>query len=333
MKRYVLLGILSWCFVFGQPSESIAAPYYEGKIMKIVVGSKPGGGYDRMARLVGKYLPRHIPGKPVVIVQNMDGAIGILAANYVYNIAKPDGLTIGTFNASMPFSQLTRQPGVKFDILKFAWLGSTTVESTVLVVRADFPHRTVHDLLKANASLMVGGAGTADHGTQFPVMLKEYAGLNIKLVMYPSSTDAMLAVERKEVDGRAGSYSTFKPFIDRSVVRPFIRGRVPGKGTENLPINEDLTNDKKGKAVMQMLSLTDIIGRPFVCPPGTPAEAMNVLRDAFARMAADPELQADALRAGTEIQYTPGREILKIIAGVFNQQPDIIAEFTKHVKF
>ncbi len=332
MKRYAFLVILSLFFVSGQSREIMAAPYYEGKVIKIVVGYKPGGGYDRTARLVGKHLAKHIPGKPAVIIENMEGAASMIAANYVYNIAKPDGLTIGTFNAALPFSQLTKQAGVKFDILKYAWLGSAAIESTVFVVRADLPHKTVHDLIKAKGSLMVGAMGPADHSAQFPAMLKEYAGLNIKLIMYQSSADAMLAIERKEVDGRVGSYSAFKPFIDRGVVRPFIRGRVATKETEDLPVNEDLTNEKKGKAVMQMLSITDIIGRPFVCPPGTPAEAMTILTNAFVKMSTDPELKADALKIGTDYQYTPGKEILKIIQNVFNQPPDIIAEFSKHVK-
>lgn len=333
MKRPIFAVAVFLFFAVCLSGESSAAPYYEGKVVKIVVGYKPGGGYDRMARLVAKHLPRYVPGKPVIIIENMEGASSVIAANYVYNIAKPDGLTLGIFNRAIPFAQLTKLPGVKFDILKYAWIGSTAVEGTVFTVRNDLPFKTVDDILKVKAPLMIGATGTTDISGQFPTLLKEYIGLNMKLITYPSSADIMLAIERKEVDGRAGSYSALKPFIDRGLVRPFIRGRVPEKGTEKLPVNEDLTTDKKGKAVMFMFSAADLIGRPFVCPPGTPPEVIKILSDGFARMADDPQLKEDARKSSMEVQYTPGKEIIKVINSVFNQPPEIIAEFSKHVKF
>ena len=286
-----------------------------------------------MARLVAKHLPQHIPGKPSIIVENMEGASSIIAANYVYTIAKPDGLTIGTFSNALLFSQLTKVDGVKFDILKYAWIGSMAVEGTVFTMRTDLPYKSVDDLLKAKSPIMVGAVGPSDNTGLFPTLLQEYIGLNIKLVFYPSSADIMLAVERKEVDGRAGSYSSLKPFIDRGLVRPFIRSRVPVKGTEHLPVNEDLTTDKKGKAVMYIFSAADLIGRPFVCPPGTPPEMMKILADGFAKVANDPQLNEEARMLSMDIQYTSGEEILKVINSVFSQPADIIAAFSRHVKF
>lgn len=333
MKRYAVAVAVVLLFVLSLSREIMAAPYYEGKIIKIVVGYKPGGGYDRMARLVAKHLPKYIPGKPGIIIENMEGAASVIAANYVYNIAKPDGLTIGIFNRAIPFAQVTKLPGVKFDLLKYAWIGSTAVEGTVFAVRNDLPYKTADDLLKAKTPLMVGATGTTDISGQFPTLLKEYTGLNMKLITYPSSADIMLAIERKEVDGRAGSYSSLKPFIDRGLVRALLRGRVPEKGTEKLPVNEDLTTDKKGKAVMFMFSAADLIGRPFLCPPKTSPEAMKILSDGFAKMCNDPEMQEDARKASMEVQYTSGKEIVKVVASVFNQPADIIAEFSKHVKF
>lgn len=332
MKRCALAFFVFLLMGYHLP-EAAAGPYYEGKVIKIVVGYKPGGGYDRMARLVAKHLSKHIAGNPTIVIENMEGASSIIAANYVYNIAKPDGLTIGTFNRAIPFAQLTRLEGVKFDVLKYAWIGSTAVEGTVFTVRTDLPYKTVDELLKAKSQLMIGCTGTTDISGQFPTMLKEYLGLNVKLIVYPSSADIMLAVERKEVDGRAGSYSSLKPFIDRGLVRPFIRGRVAEKGTEKLPVNEDLATDKKGKAVMYMFSAADLIGRPFVCPPGTPPATIKILSDGFARLADDPQMQEDSRRSSMEVQYTPGKEILKVINSVFKQPTEVIAEFSRHVKF
>lgn len=142
MRRQHLCLLLG-CFViavFIAPREIIAAPYYERKIIKMVVGTPPGGGYDRMARILEKHPPKYIPGKPTIIVENMPNAASLIAANYLYNIAKPDGLSIGTFNRGIPIPQLQKIDGVRFDMMKFPWLGSASSESTLLCIRSDLPY-------------------------------------------------------------------------------------------------------------------------------------------------------------------------------------------------
>jgi tripartite-type tricarboxylate transporter receptor subunit TctC len=310
-----------------------AAPYYERKIIKIVVGYNPGGGYDRMARLVAKHLPKHIPGKPTIIIENMEGAASIIGTNYLYNRAKPDGLTLGTFNRALPFAQLTKQEGAKFDLFKFAWIGSMSIEGSVFTLRADLPYNTVADILKVKSPLMIGGSGPSSIGGQFSNLLKVYCGLNLKIIFYPSSPEVQLAMERKEIDGRSGTYSSLKPTIDRGFERMFIRGRVAEKGTELLPVNEDLAADNKGKAVLRMFSAADLVGRPFVCPPGTPPERMKILSEGFAKLAKDPEMIAESRKSSMEIQFTPGKDVLNVIRAFFNQPQDVIAEFSKNVKF
>jgi tripartite-type tricarboxylate transporter receptor subunit TctC len=314
-------------------AEVTAAPYYEGKTMRIIVGFTPGGGYDRMARLLGKYLPKYIPGNPTIIIENMGGASSIIAANHIYNAAKPDGLTIGTLNRAIPFAQLIKLEGVKFDVTKYAWVGSAAVEGSVFTIRAELPYKTVDDLRKAKEPLAMGssGAGTSDY--QFALINKEFLGLNLKMITYPSSAECMLAVERKEVDGRAGSFSSLKPFIDRGVVRPILRGRVTEKGMENLPLNEDLTTDPMGKTIMAMFSSGDLIGRPYVAPPGTPEDVMKILRESFAKAAKDPELMDESKKVMMEVDYTPADECLKIVTYVLSQPEEIVKEFAKFVKF
>ncbi len=335
MKRQILflLMVLFVFSIFTSPTEPLAAPYFEGKRITFLVGVGPGGGYDRMARLFAKHLPKYIPGKPTIIIENMPGAASILAANRVYNIAKPDGLTIGVPQRGMPFAQLLKVEGVRFDVTKFSWVGSTAVEGTAFCLRTDLPYKTFEDIRKAKPQLMVGGTGPGESSTQFCVLVKEFLGVNMKMVFYPSSPDVMLAVERKEVDGRAGSYSALKPFIERGLVRPLLRGRVAEAGTENLPVDEDLAADKMGKTLMAMRSSVEFIGRPFVAPPGTPANIMNILRDGFARTAKDPELIEDARKSMMEVQYTSAEECLKLVTFLVNQPADIINEFSKYVKF
>ena len=335
MKKQILCllvtGIIISIFLF--PQTLLSAPYYEGKTVRIIVGFAPGGGYDRIARILAKHLPKYIPGKPVVLVENMEGASSIIAANHIYNQTKPDGLNIGTFNRGLPFAQLLKTEGVRYDVTKFSWIGSAAVEATILSIRSDLPYKTVDDLKMVKEPIPLAGMGPGTSDTQFAVLLKEFGKLNLKLIIYPSSADGMLAIERKEVDGRAGSYSSLKPFIERGLVRPMIRGRVSEPGIENLPVNEDLTTDPKGKTIMAMLASTDGIGRPYVVPPGTPADIMNILRDAFAKVAKDPELKEEAKKNRMEVSYTSGDECLKVLNNLLNQPSDIVQEFGKYIKF
>jgi len=175
------------------------------------------------------------------------------------------------------------------------------------------------------------GLGTT--GYQFPLLLNEFAGMNLKLVVYPSGSDSRLAIERKEVDGRAGSYSSEKRLIDRGIVRPMIRGRVSLPEIEKLPVNEDLITDKKGKAIMAMLGSVDLISRPFMAPPATPANVMGILRDAFSKVTKDPELLAEAKKMEMDIKFVSADECMKVLNYELNQPEEILKEFGKFIKF
>ena len=311
MKREtcLLVGVLILAILFLH-ANLMAAPYYEGKKLTIIVGFEPGGGYDRLARLLARHLPKHIPGKPTIIVENMPGASSMISANYLYNIAKPDGLTICSFNQGIPFAQLQKAEGVKFDVMKFSWIGSAASEASVLTVRADLPYKTFDDLLKAKEPIALGSAGPGTQTHQFPILLQEFLGLKLKIVIYPSGTAVLLAVERKEVDCYAAFYNSLRPVIERGLVRPVIRGRVSAPGIENLPVDENLAADKKAKTIMAMRSATDEVGRPYVAPPKTPPEIMKTLREAFEKVGEDPELIADSNKLMMRVEYvSPERNI------------------------
>lgn len=311
-----------------------AAQHYAGKTVTIVVGYKTGGGYDATARLLARHLPKHIPGKPTIIVQNMPGANSLIAANHVYTVAKPDGLTIGTFNRNLPLAQLLKVEGVKFDMTKFAWIGSAASESTVLAIRSDLPYRTFEDLKKADKTVVIGATGPGANTYDFPLLLKELLGLNLKIVSgYSSSSDIMLAIERKEVDGRAGSYSSMRPFVDRKLVHPVIRARATEPGIEQLPVDENLAPNARAKAVMALRSAPEVIGRPYVMHPSTPAEHLKVMREAFAGAIQDQELVAEAKKAKMELEFVHGDEAAKVMKEVLSQPKDVVDEFSKYVKF
>ncbi len=335
MKRQIgfLSLILFFLFLFFPVERIFCAPYYEGKRITIIVGSEAGGGYDRISRTLAKHLPKYIPGNPTIIVENMVGAGSIVAANHVYSIAKPDGLTIGAPQRGLPFAQLTKTEGVRFDLMKFSWIGSAASESAILCVRSDLPYKTFDDLLKIKDPIYLYAVGPSTTDYQFPTLLKEFVGLKVKLVIYPSSSAGMLAVERKEVDGGVRSFTAFKPFIERGLIRPLIRGRASEPGIEHLPVDEDLAMDKKGKMIMAMRSAGDLIGRPYVTSPGTPAEIINILREAFVKVTKDPELIEESKKLMLTLEYTPPEECLKVLKEIFSQPEDIVAEFGKYIKF
>ena len=310
------------------------AQNFQGKTVTIVVGYKAGGGYDSTARLLARHLPKYLPGKPTVIVQNMPGANSIIAANHIYNVAKPDGLTIGTFNRNLPIAQLLKVEGVKYDVTKFQWIGSAANESTILAVRSDLPYKSFEDLKKAKEPVVIGSTGPGANTHDFPLLLKELLGLNFKIVSgYSSSADIMLAVERKEVDGRAGSFTSLRPFIERGLVRPLVRARASEPGIDKLPMDESMAPNPRAKAIMALRSAPEQVARPYVLPPATPADIVKVYRDAFSKVVNDKELEAEQKKAKVDLEYLPGDQAQKILVEVLNQPKDIVDEFGKYIKF
>ncbi len=315
------------------PAELPAAPFYEGKIITLLIGTEPGGGTDRLGRLIAKHIPKFIPGKPTVIIKNMSGAGGLVPSNYIYSAAKPDGLTFGTFNRGIIFSQLLKVKGVKFDMTNYSWLGSAATETTLLAIRSDLPYKTYEDLKKAKEPLIMGtqfpGTNTYDNASVFQHVL----GLKMKLITgYASSTEIMLAIERKEADGVALAYSALQPFIDRGLVRPIFRTTATVPGTEKIPVINDLTDSEMSKRILSMLAVTDFVGRPYVAPPNTPGDRMKILRDAFAKVIKDREANEEARRVKLDLQYMSAEAALKEVRFFLNQSAETVKEFTKYIK-
>src|SRR3954451_7497957 len=316
------------------PLAAAAQANFSGKTVTIVVGYKPGGGYDATARMLERHLPNHLPGKPTLIVQNMPGGNSIIAANHMYNVAKPDGLTIGTFNRNLPIAQLTGVQGVKYDMTKFAWIGSAADETNILAIRNDLPYKSFDELRKAKENVIIGSTGPGPNTHDFPLLLKDLLGVKLKIVSgYSSSADIMLAVERKEVDGRAGSYTSLRPFIDRKLVKPIVRARSSEKSVTNLPMDEDFAPNPRAKAIMALRSAPAQVARPYVLPPATPPEIVKVMRDAFAAAISDPDCEKEAAKAQLDLEFTSGEQAQKILAEVLHQPKDIVAEFSKYIKF
>ncbi|MGH2437407.1 MAG: Bug family tripartite tricarboxylate transporter substrate binding protein, partial [bacterium] len=315
------------------PALGQQPPSFAGKTVTLVVGYNPGGGYDQMARMIARYLPKYLPGNPTVIVQNMPGANSITAANHVYT-SRPDGLTIGAFNRNLILGQLVKVPAIRFDMNKFAWIGSPAAETTILAIRSDLPYRTPADLIKADPAVIVGATGPGASTYDFPLLLKALAKMNLRIIPgYPASGDIMLAVERKEVDGRAGSYSSIKPFIDRGLVRPIVRSRASVPAIAALPTDESLVSDERARAVMRLRAVPEQLGRPYMAPPGTPADILRAYWEAFTKISTDAEFVAEAERAGFEIDYVRGDEAMRIVRALLSASPDVVKVFSQFFNF
>lgn len=326
-----------WCLA--ALAALIAAPamaqgsFYEGKTVTVVIGAS-GGSLEIGARIAARHLGRHLPGNPAVIVQNMTGAAHLVATNHVYNVAKPDGLTLLAANPNVGIAQLTKVEAARFDLRRFQWLGSTGADGVMLSIRNDLPYKSWDELKKSDRELVVGTTGPGSNAHDFPLLLKEFAGAKFKLVSgYPANADILLAIERKEVDAWAAFATTIKLAADRGAVRPIVRGRVAIPGYENLPVDETLASSPVGKAIMGIRAAPLAIGRAFAAPPATPAERVKLLREALAKAVKDPEFIEEMKKTRIEVGYISPEEVLKMFNGLLDQPAEVQKEMVKYIKF
>jgi tripartite-type tricarboxylate transporter receptor subunit TctC len=309
------------------------APFYEGKAITILIGTS-GGGSIVAARIIAQHIGKYIPGNPAVLVQPMLGGAHIVATNHVFNTAKPDGLTLLAANPNIAIAQLIKVDGVRFDVRKFEWLGSSGSDGVVLTIRSDLPYRSFEELRKVDRDLVVGTTGPGSNAHDFPLMLKEFAGAKFRFVSgYPANSDILLALERKEVDVWSAFAATVRPVVQRGAVRPLVRGRVASPGFEQLPVDETLTTNPVGKALMGIKGAPLAIGRALAAPPGTPADRVTLLREALAKVLKDPGLEADGRKAQIDFRHIPGDEVLKGISAILQQPPEVQQEMVKYIKF
>jgi len=313
-------------------SARAQADFYEGKTITVYIGAK-SGSLAIAAQIVAHHLGKYIPGKPTVVVQMMPGAAHLLATNHVFNLAKPDGLTLLAANPNVAIAQLSKVEQVRFDVRKFPWLGSSGADGVMFSIRSDLPYKNLDELKKADKELVAGTTGPGSNAHDFPLLLKEFAGLKLKLVSgYPANSDVLLAIERKEVDAWSALGTTIKLAADRGAVRPLVRGRTPVPGFENLPVDEELATSSLGKALMGIRAIPLAVGRAFAVAPGTPADRVAILRDAFAKALKDLELQAEGNKAKISLQYISHEQVLKDFNTLLNQTPETLKEMGKYIK-
>ena len=316
-------------------------PFYKGKTVRIVVGFTPGGGFDVWARAIAQYIPRHVPGNPKFVVQNMPGAGSMTAANYVYNVAKPDGLTIGTFTPTLYIEQLLGHKEVQYDWAKFSWIGQPERRDRIFYIRADTPYKSLEDIRKAPEPPRCGATGQRTLARLFPMLLDDALGLKFNIVPgYQGAADVNLAIERAEVHCWAGTVGSFfvsepgRTWAKTGFVRVLIQAgrkrdaRLPEVPTIWELMDRHRTRDTTQRLVRVLLA-SDELGHPYVGSPGIPADRVKILREAFLKTMNDSELLGEATKRGWIVSPTWGDELQAMARDLIGQPPQVIEEIKK----
>jgi tripartite-type tricarboxylate transporter receptor subunit TctC len=335
----VMIGwIVAPAFAPTQARSDDVADFYAGRTVQLVIGYATGGGYDDYARMLGRHIGRHIPGNPTVVVQNMPGAGSIRAANYLYNIAPKDGTVFGGFARGIFIDPLLgRGDAMRFTAAKFGWLGSVSNDIGVCAFRSDSGIDSWADMRTKRYKIGATGAG-ADSDV-FSNLLRKMFNLPMQLVLgYQSAAETVLAIQRKEVDGRCGwSWSTL---LSRNremwrskqirVVLQLTDKRVAELA--EVPTVLDVAGSPEQQAVLKLIIARQTMARPFAAPPSIPPERLAALRNAFDATMRDPEFLADAGRQDLDVRPVTGAEADALIAQVYATAPDIVRRAAEYMK-
>jgi tripartite-type tricarboxylate transporter receptor subunit TctC len=336
----ISFGVL--VFLLWSSQASAQTPYFQGKTIRVIVGYPAGSAHDLWARLIAAQLPKHIPGNPAVIVQIMTGAGSMVATNYVYNIAKPDGLTFGVINAALYFEQLLKKKEAQFDWTKLTWIGSATPTIPMLYMWANTPYKTIHDVRTAAVPPKCGSTGTGNTGYYLPKLLEQTIGAKFTLVTgYQGGAEVELAVERGEVQCRAFTIQVFfgrEPFNtwrSKNLVRVLVQGgkkrdpRLPDTPLLRELMDQYKTSDADRRLVTVMLGSGEFGSAPTIGSPGIPAEIVKILRAGYAKALMSAELIAEAKKQGFDAEHIPGEELEALAKEVMSQPADVIASMKK----
>ena len=305
-----------------------AADYFRGRTLTMIVGFAPGGGVDSQARTIARHLVRFIPGQPAMVVQNMEGAAGAVAANYI-NRAAADGLTISTPGRSWFIEGVVRGPAIGFDATRFTYIGSAGGSNSVAYVRAATGIRSLADLKAAPRTITFGSLAATTPTAMVPLMLAGL-GLPVKVVLgYVSTARVLVALEQGEVDAMFTVTDSFARRQDllANVVVPILQSK---SGVAGLPLLRDVLPAREGP-LLDLVMGTDSFGLPLVGPPGMAAELTAILRQAFLDMVADPDYRADALKADLPIGAPiAGAELAAMIGEIATSAtPEVIAAYRR----
>ena len=313
------------------------AEFYKGKTVELFVGYSAGGGYDVYARMIARHMGKHIPGNPTVVVKNLDGAGSLRLANQLYNASPKDGTVFGTIGRGAPFDPLFGVVEAQFDAAKYNWIGSANNEVSVCVSWHTSGVKTIEEL--RTKELVVGGTGPSADTDQFPRIVNGVVGTKFKLVSgYPGGNDISLAMERGEVQGRCGwSWSsvitTQKAWLDEKKINVLVQlSGAKHPMLKDVPLILDLAKTPEEKQILALVFARQALGRPYLAPPGVPADRVAALRKAFMDTMQDKEFLAEADKAKLEVSPISGEEVQKIIEEAYKTDKATVAKTAEMLK-
>jgi tripartite-type tricarboxylate transporter receptor subunit TctC len=319
-----LLALMAWGTTHAQ------SRFFEGKTIRIIVGFSAGGGYDTYSRAIARHMGRHIPGHPAIIVENMPGAASLIAANHVYRVAKPDGLTIVNFHGNQVVGQILGREGVEFDARKFGWIGVPMRDNAACALTKASGVTSLEQWMAAKTPVKLGGIGPGDTTHDVARVLQATLGLPIQLVRgYKGTADIRLAAESGEVAGGCWQWESIKVTWRRALEAGEIATVLqitpkPLTDLPNVPVASSLAKTEEARQLIHAgIIVPTAISRLYAFPPGTPADRLQALRTAFLETLRDPEFAADARRVRLEVDPVGGEELERLVEDLFKLDPGI----------
>jgi tripartite-type tricarboxylate transporter receptor subunit TctC len=331
--RLALLTVLTALTAVGGNRAAEAQSFYEGKTIRIIVGLAPGGGFDTYARLIARHMGKQIPGSPTIIVENMPGAGSLISANHIYKVAKPDGLTVAKFNGSLMLGQVLGQPGVEFDARKFEFVGAAVKEDVACALTKASGITSVEKWVGSPTPIKLGGVAPGASPDNTARILKAALGLPIHLVSgYKGTAEIRLAAESGELAGGCWSWesmrSTWRNALQAGDAVPVLQVTARSfPDLQNVPLAISLAKTDEARRLIQIgVQNSSAFARPFVLPPGTPKERVQVLRKAFQDTLKDAAFLAEAEKAKLTMDPVTGEELEKMVAEIFALDADLLAK-------
>jgi tripartite-type tricarboxylate transporter receptor subunit TctC len=329
-----LVSFATWG-VFAHAQEA----FYRGKTIRLIVGLAPGGGYDLYSRVIARQMGKHIPGNPTIVVENMDGAGSLIAANYMFKSAKPDGLTIGHILGGLFLQQLLGNPAIEFDGRRFEYIGVPAQDHFLIGLSKATGITSFENWMASKKLVRLGGVAPGGATDDIPKVLEATLGLPVKVVTgYKGTGPIRLAFDSGEVDGVCNAWESFKSTwrkqLDSGEVVIVLQGTVKAHPElPNVPVAFEFLKAEEARKLLQVV--TRVHGpstRPYFLPPGTPKERVQILRKAYMDTMKNPEFLADAQKAKLDLNPDDGAGLERSVREIFELEPALVAKLKEILK-
>src|SRR5918995_41883 len=329
---YHLTIALGLVLIGMSPATGDAEDFYKGKTIRFVVGYAPGGGYDTYTRAIARHIGKHIPGNPSAVVENMEGAGSLLAANYMFSKAEPDGLTVGNFNSGMVTQQALGSRGVRFDARKFGWIGAPVIGFPACMVMGFTGLKRLDEVMKSSDKLKFGATRAGASSDDLPKIMNALMGTKFQIISgYKGTGPIRIALQRREIDSLCSGWESMRVTArslldakgDDKLIPFIINEQWEDPEVKNLPLFKDVIKDPKKYAVYRAWASQMDFQRPFSVPPGTPKDRIAILRKALTDTLKDPELLKEANKAKLVITAVSGEKTEKLVKEILSMPSDV----------